>query len=66
MVDSVVPLGLDLDLNISDPGPDSPFPRFACACNLAGSEDEPPGFVSVYISVVAGRDRRHLRSSHVT
>ena len=37
-------------LDISDPGPGhvaSAYPNFACACNLAGSEDEPPGFVSV-------------------
>jgi hypothetical protein len=49
---SVVALALDLDMDISDPGPDSgyvasAFLNFACACDLAGSEDEPPGFVSV-------------------
>ena len=48
MVDSVVPLGLDLDLDISDPGPDSAFLKFACACDL---DDEPPGFVSVFVYI---------------
>ena len=53
-MDSFAALTLDLE-DISDPGPDSgyvasSFLNFACACDLAGSEDEPPDFsVLVYI-----------------
>lgn len=46
----VVALALDLENN-SDTAPDSRYVarvllNFICACDLAGSKDEPPGFVS--------------------
>ena len=55
-MDSVVALALDLDLDVSDLDPDSgyiasAFLIFACACDLAGSEDEPPGFASVLVYI---------------
>ena len=59
-LDSVVALALDFKFKLNlDPGPEAPdsgyvanaFLDFACACDLAGSEDGAPGFesASVYI-----------------
>ena len=44
---SVVALALDLDSGYVA----SAFLNFAWACNLAGSGDEPPGFVSVSVYI---------------
>ena len=55
-MDSVVALAFNLDLDVSDLDPDSgyatsAFLNFAWVCDLAGSEDEPPGFVSVSVYI---------------